>query len=83
MPVWPRMLGIALVGLIIGIGGPLGSLPLGVARPLAGPVGTDSLCLDMGMGHNAAPAVGTSTWAGHGFLLCAAVALPQGLVQEE
>jgi hypothetical protein len=37
----------------------------------------------MGMGHKATPAVGASTEAVHGFLLCEAVDLQQGLVQEE
>jgi hypothetical protein len=35
------------------------------------------------MGHKAAPAVGTSTLVVHGFLLCEAVDLQQGLDQEE
>jgi len=83
MPVLPRVLGVSLVGLIIGIGGHLVSLPLGFSSPLAGSVGAESLGLDTGMGHKAAPAVGTSTVAVHGFLLCEAVDLQQGLVQEE
>jgi hypothetical protein len=37
----------------------------------------------MGMGHKATPAVGASPEAVHGFLLCEAVDLQQGLVQEE
>ena len=83
MPVLPRVLGVSLVGLIVGIGGHLVSLPLGFSRPLTEPVGAESLGLDMGMGHKATPTVGASTEAVHGFLLCEAVDLQQGLVQEE
>jgi hypothetical protein len=83
MPVLPRMLGISLVGLIIGIGGHLVALPLGFSGLLAGRVGAESLGLDTGMGHKAAPTMGTSTLARHGFLLCEAVDLQTRLVQEE
>ena len=83
MPGWPRGVGLSLVGWIIGSGGHLVSLPRGFSRPLAEPVGAESLGLDTGMGHKAAPAVGTSTVAVPGCLLCEAVDLPQGLVQEE
>ena len=83
MPVLPCVLGVSLVGLIVGIGGHLVSLPLGLSSPLTGPAGAESLGLDMGMGHKATPAVGASPEAVHGFLLCEAVDLQQGLVQEE
>src|SRR5262252_9719881 len=66
----PRVLGVALVGLIIGIGSHLLALPCGFASLLAGFMGTESLGLETGIGHKAAPAVGTSTWAVHGCLLC-------------
>jgi hypothetical protein len=83
MPVLPRLLGVALIGLIIGISSHLVALPLGFSRPLAAPVGAESLGLDTGLGHKAALAVGTSPLAVHGFLLCEAVDLQTGLVQEE
>jgi hypothetical protein len=83
MPVLPRLLGVALIGLIIGIGGHLVALPTGFSRLLAAPVGAESLGLDTGMGHKVAPAVSTSPLAVHGFLLYEAVDLQQGLVQEE
>src|SRR5262245_34249175 len=83
MPVLPRLLGVALVGLIIGIGGHLLSLPLGFSGPLAGLVGAESLGLNTRMRHKAAPTMGTLTLARHGVLLCEAVDLQRGLVQEE
>jgi hypothetical protein len=83
MPGLPRGLGGSLVGWLSGSGGHLVSLPRGFSRPLAGPVGAESLGLAPGLGHKAAPAVGTSTVAVHGFLLGEAVDLQPGLVQEE
>jgi hypothetical protein len=43
----------------------------------------ESLYLDTGIRHKAAPTIGTSTLAIHGVLLCEAVDLQTGLVQEE
>ena len=83
MPMLPSVLGVSLVGLIIGIGGHLLSLPLGFSGPLAGLVGAESLGLNTRMRHKAAPTMGTSTLARHGFLLCEAVDFQTGLVQEE
>ena len=79
----PRVPGVSLVGLIIGIGGHLVSLPLDFSSALAGCVGAEALEFDTGIGHKAAAAVGASTLAVHGFLLCEAVDLEKGLVQEE
>ncbi len=81
--VLPRVLSISLIGLIIGIGSHLVSLPLGFSGLLAGLVRAEALGFDTGIGHIAAAAVGTSTLAIHGFLLCEAVDLETGLVQEE
>jgi len=80
LPGIPR---ISLIGLIIGISGHLVSLPLGFSGLLAGLVGAEALGFDTRIGHKAAAAVGTSTLAVHGFLLCEAVDLEKGLVQEE
>jgi hypothetical protein len=82
-PMLPSVLGVSLVGLIIGIGGHLLSLPLGFSSLLAGRIGAELLGLDTGIGHKAAPAVDTSTLAVHGVLLGEAVDLYKGLVQEE
>ena len=79
----PRVLGVALVGLIIGIGSHLISLPLGFSGLLAGFVGAEALGFDTRIGRIAAAAVGASTLTVHGFLLCEAVDLEKGLVQEE
>lgn len=73
--VLPSVPGVSLVGLIIGIGGHLVSLPLGFSGLLAGLLGAEALGLDTGIGHKATPAVGTATLAVHGFLLCEAVDL--------
>ena len=82
MPTLPGLPRVSLVGLIIGVGGHLVALPLGFSGPLTGGVGTASLRLDTGIGHKAAPTMGPSTLAGHGFLLYEAVDLQIGLVQE-
>jgi hypothetical protein len=79
----PRVPGVTLVGLIIGIGGHLVSLPLGFSGLLAGLVGAEALGFDTGIGYKAATTVGTSTLAVHRFLLCEAVDLETGLIQEE
>jgi hypothetical protein len=79
----PRLAGVSLVGLIIGIGGHLVSLPLGFSSALAGRVGAEALGFNTRVGHKAAAAVGASTLAVHGFLLCEAVDFETGLVQEE
>jgi hypothetical protein len=81
--VLPRVPGVSLVGLIIGIGGHLASLPLGFSGLLTGLVGAEALSFDTGIGRKAAAAVGTSTLAVHGLLLYEAVDLEKGLVQEE
>ena len=83
MPTLPGLPRVSLVGLIIGVGGHLVALPLGFPDPLTGRVGAESLYLDTGIRHKAAPTIGTSTLAMHGFLLCEAVDLQTGLVQEE
>jgi hypothetical protein len=72
------MPGVSLVGLIIGIGSHLVSLPLGFSSSLAGQVGAEALGFDPGIGYKAAAAVGTSTLAVHGFLLYEAVDLEKG-----
>ena len=82
MALLPCLSRVSLVGLIIGIGGHLVALPLGFSSLLAGLVGAESLGLDTGIGHKAAPAVGTSTRAIHGFLLCDAVDLKRGLFRK-
>jgi len=79
----PRLPGVSLVGWIIGISGHLVALPLGFSSALAGVVGAEALGFDTGIGRKAAAAVGASTLAVHGFLLCEAVDLQTGLVQEE
>ena len=83
LPGLPRLPRVSLVGLIIRVGGHLVALPLGFPGPLTGRVGAESLYLDPGIRHKAAPTLGTSTLAMHGFLLCEAVDLQTGLVQEE
>jgi hypothetical protein len=80
LPGLPR---VSLVGLIIGIGGHLVALPLGFASPLARRVRTEALGFAPRIGHKAAPTMGTAALAIHGFLLCEAANLQQGLVQEE
>ena len=79
----PGVLGVSLIGLIIGIGCHLVSLPLGFSGLLAELVGAEALGFDARIGDKAAAAVGTSTLAVHGFLLCEAVDREKGLVQEE
>ena len=83
MPGLPRLPRVSLVGLIIRVGGHLVALPLGFPGSLTGRVGAESLYLDTGIRHKVAPTIGTSTLAIHGFLLCEAVDLQTGLVQEE
>jgi hypothetical protein len=81
--VLPSVLGVSLVGVIIGIGGHLVSLPLGFSGALARRVGAEALGFETRIGHKATPAVGASILARHGFLLCEAVNLELRLVQEE
>ena len=83
MLVVPGPLGLSLIGLIIGIGDHFVSLPRGFSGLLAGLVGAETLGFDTGIGHKVAAAVGTSSLGGHGFLLCEALDLAKGLVQEE
>jgi hypothetical protein len=83
MLVLPSVLGVSLVGLIVGIAGHLGALPLDFSRLLARRVRTESLGFDTRIGHKAAPTMSTATLAIHGFLLYEAVDLQRGLVQEE
>ena len=83
VPVLPGLPRVSLVSLIIGIGGQLVALPLGFSSPLARRVRTESLGFATRIGHKVAPTMGTATLAIHGFLLCEAVDLQQGLVQEE
>jgi len=80
LPGIPR---ISLIGLIIGISSHLVSLPLGFSGLLTRLVGAEALGFNTGIGHIAASTVGASTLAVHGFLLCEAVDLEKGLVQEE
>ena len=79
----PSSLARLLVGLVIGIGGHLVSLPLGFSGPLAVRLGAESLGLDSGIGHNKASAMGTSNLGVHGFLLSEAVDRMTELLQEE
>jgi hypothetical protein len=81
--VLPSLPSVSLVGLIIGIAGHLVSLPLRFSGLLTGLVGAVSLGFDTGIGDKVASTVGASTLAVHGYLLCEAVDLEKGLVQEE
>jgi hypothetical protein len=74
----PGALAISLIGLIIGIGGHLFSLPLGFPGLLTRLGRTEALGLDAGIGHKTTPTMGTANLAIHGFLLSEAVHLKRG-----
>ena len=69
MLVVPALLAVSLVGLVIGIRGQFGSLPLGFSGPLAGLVGAETLRLDPRIRQHETPTMGTANGAVHGFLL--------------
>jgi hypothetical protein len=58
-------------------------LPLDFSSALAGCIGAEALGFNTGIGRKTAEAVGASALAVHGFLLCEAIDLDTGLVQEE
>ena len=83
MLVLPAMLAVSLVGPVIGISGHFGALPLGFSGPLAGLVGTETLCLNSGIRQKTTAAMGTADGAVHGFLLREADNLKPRRSQEE
>jgi hypothetical protein len=82
MLVLPSLPSVPLIGPVIGIAGHLVALPLRFSGSLAGLVGAVSLGFDTGIRHKVASTVGASTLGVHGCLLCEAVDLEKGLVQE-
>ncbi len=69
----PALLAVALVGPGIGGGGHFCAVPLGVSRPLAVRVRTETLRLRTGIWHKETLAMDTAHLAGPGFLLREAV----------
>ena len=57
----PALLAVALVGAVIGVGGELGTLPLGFSRALAGLVRAESLRLHPGIRQHETLAMALST----------------------
>jgi hypothetical protein len=79
----PSLPSIPLVGPVIGVAGHLVSLPLRFSGSLTKLARAVSLGFDTGIGDKVASAVGASILGGHGFLLCEALHVAKGLVQEE